>query len=104
MFLEKGNPGAGLEHILYGNNKEENNKGHKDDFIRKFKVLEDKIPKVIYEFIKKRTIINSEQVEPSGNKKIFSYNNLYLSVIIADNGFVVTSNPVRYKYVKRYLK
>ena len=102
VFLEKGNPGAGLEHIINGNGKE-NNKGHKDDFINKFSVSEKEIPKIIYDFLVKGTIIYSEPVEPTGSKKIISYKNNYISVIVADNGFVVTSNPLKYKNVKRYL-
>ena len=102
VFLEKGNKKVGLEHILYGDGTSEH-PGHKPDFIKNFQIEENKIKKVIYNFITKGEIVG-KRPSLTGFDYVFKLKGKYLMITIADNGFIVTSHPINKDKLKEYNK
>lgn len=90
IWLEKGNQNAGLEHILHGN-PAKGTKGHEADFLKAFGVSKDQLPAFLQNAIKSGnyTVIDGARIYsiPNYDKS--------LSIIIGDNGFIVTAFPCR---------
>lgn len=86
IWLEKGNPDAGLEHILRGNGKKP---GHASDFFKAFGISEDQIPTFL------RGVILAGNYTTQGGVRIYSVPNSKHSlwVVMGDNGFIVTAYP-----------
>lgn len=96
VWLEKGNDNAGLNHILYGNNKE---MGHKKDFEKACGITEDKVPTFLRDVMTKGRIISNElkiMGTKQGFERVYAYNGQYVVVTgIGTNGFIVSAYPRR---------
>lgn len=89
-FLERGNPKAGLEHILHGS---AGKPGHLDDFARRG-VAEADVPQLIRDAITKGDVKAGPK---SGSYDIavdFQGTRQKLRVAIGNNGFVVSAYPI----------
>jgi len=101
VFLEKGNPGAGLEHIINGTDK----KGrHKEHFKKYLNIEENEIGVTLFKFIKADNIINVKPSKNNGKNVIYCLNNKYLHIVIASNGFIVTAYPASDNEIERLIK
>ena len=92
IWLEKGNNGAGLNHIL---------SKHANDFLRKHSVTSENIANHINEIVTKGKIEYS-RIKSNGTyerfEKLYLHNNeYYLLTGIGANGFIVSAYPVREK-------
>lgn len=97
IWLEKGSPTAGLEHILNGNEK---SSGHTADFEKAFNISRENIPSFIKRVVSEGTIIsNSLKVinGRQGYERIYYYKGKYCMLTgIGTNGFIVSAYPVEY--------
>ena len=97
IWLEKGNSGAGLKHILDGNSATHTS-GHAQDFLDSFGVQRNDIPYFLYRVIKYGAVIrdNKRQVGRMIQfEKIYYYQGKkFLLAAIGSNGFVVSAYPV----------
>ena len=101
VFLEKGNPGACLEHIINGTDK----KGrHKEHFKKYLNIEENEIGVILFKFIKADNIINVKPSKNNGKNVIYCLNNKYLHIVIASNGFIVTAYPASDNEIERLIK
>lgn len=92
VFLETGNPKAGLKHILDGN-PEAGTVGHADDFARRG-VPREQVPDLIREAVDKGTATATKK---SGTYDIaVNFNGVdhNLRVAIGNNGFIVSAFPI----------
>lgn len=100
IWLEKGNSGAGLEHILYSGN---NGRGHLNDFTNMFGISESQIPQFINDMISNGKVVNNAIKTINGRlgyEKIYKYKEKYfLLSAIGLNGFIVTAYPINEKTV-----
>ncbi|MBQ7256838.1 MAG: hypothetical protein IJS60_04015 [Abditibacteriota bacterium] len=101
VFLEKGNPGAGLEHIINGT---EDSGNHKNKFKDKLNLEKEDIGIAIYKFIKEDNIINVKPSKDNGKNVIYCLNNKYLHIVIASNGFIVTAYPASNDEIERLIQ
>lgn len=97
VWLEKGNSGAGLKHILDGNGT---TKGHANDFQKAFGVSKSDIPSYLEKVVTHGKIVKSELKmigKRPGYERIYYYNGKYhMLTSIGTNGFIVTAYPVKY--------
>ena len=96
VWLENGNSGAGLKHILDGNGT---TKGHADDFQRAFGITRTQVPAYLEKVITNGKIVDSK-IKPVGNRmgyeRTYYYNGNYHVVTgIGTNGFIVSAYPKR---------
>ena len=96
VWLEKGNNGAGLTHIL---NK------HANHFLKMHNVSNKNIPGYINDIITKGSIEYSRILKKENRdciEKLYSYNGKhYLLTGIGTNGFIVSEYPVNEKKAKK---
>ena len=89
IWLEKGNSGAGLKHLLK----------HKSDFYNAARMKEENIPDYLRKVITYGTIVKSKIIsinERQGYEKIYKYNSeFYVIAAIGLNGFIVSAYPTR---------
>ena len=95
LWLENGNAGAGLEHILNGNGK---TIGHAADFERAFGIERSEIPDLLKKVVSQGEII-SNTLKPVGRRmgfeRVYSYRGQkYVLAGIGTNGFIVSAYPV----------
>lgn len=96
VWLEKGNAGAGLKHILDGNGA---TKGHAEDFQRAFGISRSEIPAYIERVVTNGTVVDNK-LKPIGTRmgyeRTYYYNGEYHVVTgIGTNGFIVSAYPKR---------
>ena len=95
IWLEKGNPGAGLKHILNGNG--EQTFGHIGDFKRLVGIEKTEIPGYIKKVMTKGEVIsNKVQIRKSREcyERIYYYEGThYLITAVGKNGFIVSAYP-----------
>ncbi|WP_248904034.1 hypothetical protein [Halocatena marina] len=91
VWLEKGNGGAGWKHIL---------QRHEDQFYKRYKVSnKDEMMDIIYKTIKEGEPKRIPEKEGGGTA--YGYvtdSGEPISVIVGDNGYIVTSIPAKSKY------
>lgn len=92
VWLEKGNKGAGLEHILYGDGR---STGHASDFKKALGLEPNQISGYLLKVISYGTIV-SNTIKPVSNRmgfeRIYSYEgNYYIVTGIGTNGFIVSA-------------
>ena len=88
VWLEKGNPSAGLAHIMK----------HEDDFVAKHNIQKGHLPSHLKNVVSKGKIVSSRQVKlPNGKdglEKIYLYKGKYYTLgAIGTNGFIVSMYP-----------
>lgn len=96
IWLEKGNPKAGLEHILNGDDK---SGGHAQQFEKAFGLKPDDIPDYLNKVITNGVIV-SNQLKMIGNnrgyERVYYYEGNYNIVTgIGTNGFIISAYPHR---------
>lgn len=96
VWLENGNPGAGLKHILDGNGS---TKGHADDFQKALGISRENVPAYLEKVISNGKIIEN-RIKPIGNRmgyeRVYYYNgNYHIVTGIGTNGFIVSAYPKR---------
>ena len=94
VWLEKGNKGAGLEHILYGDGR---SRGHASDFKKALGLESNQVSGYLHKVITHGSIV-SNTIKPVGNKmgfeRVYSYEgNYYIVTGIGTNGFIVSAYP-----------
>ena len=99
VWLESGNSGAGLKHILDGNGT---TKGHAGDFQRAFGVSRNQVPAYLEKVISNGKIVDNK-IKPIGKRmgyeRTYYYNGNYHVVTgIGTNGFIVSAYP---KHVRK---
>lgn len=97
VWLESGNSGAGLEHILHGDGT---TKGHADNFKEALGLSESEVPGYLHRVITHGEVI-SNQLKPLSNGRM-GYTRVYYyggrcNIItgIGTNGFITTAFPTR---------
>ncbi len=88
--LEEGNAGSGLTHILDGGI---NDSGHAEDFMNKFRVSRENVPKFIKDTITEGKLISSMPDNKGGTDYIYFYKGGNIKVVIGGNGYIVTAYP-----------
>ena len=101
VWLEKGNSGAGLEHILNGNG---HTSGYANDFEKAFGIKRDDIPQYLKKVIECGDIIG-EKLKNTGKRvgfeRIYYYEGKYCVVTgIGTNGFIVSAYPTAKEAIK----
>ena len=95
VWLEKGNPSAGLEHILNGDGQ---TSGHVGDFERSLGVSKDEIPDYLKKVISNGKVVSNKIKNNGfrdGYERVYYYEgNYYILTGIGTNGFVITAYPV----------
>lgn len=94
VWLEKGNKGAGLEHILYGDGR---SRGHASDFKKALELESNQVSGYLQKVISHGSIV-SNTIKPVGNRmgfeRVYSYEgNYYIVTGIGTNGFIVSAYP-----------
>lgn len=94
VWLEKGNKNAGLEHILYGN---ERSRGHASDFKKALGLESNQVSDYLQKVITYGNVI-SNTIKPVGNRmgfeRVYIYeNNYYIIIGVGTNGFIVSAYP-----------
>ena len=101
VWLENGNSGAGLIHLLDG---DEDTPGHADDFKRALGISRDEIPAYLFEVVAKGKVVKIRKRKANGRAgldKIYYYQGAYhLLCGVGTNGFIVTAHPYVYKEKK----
>lgn len=101
LWLESGNPGAGLEHILNGNGKKP---GHATDFEVAFGVKRADLPIYLKKVISYGEIVSNKIVKVGnrdGYERVYYYEGKHHVVTgIGMNGFIVSAYPKRIKEKK----
>lgn len=97
IWLEKGNKGAGLKHILDGAGTS-HDLGHADDFKNAFNVERNNVSNFLRDVMTNGEIVSNTIKRVAGNKEGFErkykYNNNYVVVTgIGLNGFIVSAYP-----------
>ena len=86
VWLERGNEGVGLKHIIAH---------HKNDFENAVGIKENEIALYLYEVLTNGKLIKSNPSKKGGFNKVYKYDgNYYTFVAMGNNGFIVTSYPV----------
>lgn len=97
VWLEKGNSGAGLKHILDGDG---NSPGHKTHFEKAFGINASQIPSFLNKVISEGEIVANNMKIRNGHpgfERIYYYNGKhYLLAGIGTNGFIVSAYPIEY--------
>ena len=95
VWLETGNPGAGLMHILDGNGK---TAGHATDFEQAFGVSRSQVPAFLKEVITNGEVISNTLKPVKGRlgfERIYAYKGKhYLLAGVGTNGFITSAYPV----------
>lgn len=90
VWLERGNSGAGLEHIA---------QRHAKDFESKFGISKSEIPNFIQQVVRSGTMVSNTTSVRNGREtvqKIYEYQGeRYLLIGQGSNGFIVTAYPVK---------
>ncbi len=94
VWLEKGNKGAGLEHILHGDGR---SRGHASDFKKALGLESNQVSGYLQKVITYGSIV-SNTIKPIGNRmgfeRVYSYEgNYYIVTGIGTNGFIVSAYP-----------
>lgn len=97
VWLEKGNPSAGFEHILNGDGK---SPGHAADFEKAFGISRMQIPMFLKNIVSKGQIVSNNLKivnRRNGYERIYYYEGKhYVLAGIGTNGFIVTAYPIEY--------
>ena len=97
VWLEKGSPSAGLEHILNGNGT---SSGHASEFEKAFGISKEQIPSFLRNVISNGRIVSNTIKVVNGRKgfeRIYYYDGKhYVLTGIGTNGFIVTAYPIEY--------
>lgn len=97
VWLESGNSGAGLEHILHGNGT---TKGHAGDFKKALRLSESEVPGYLHKVITHGEVV-SNQLRPltngrMGYTRVYYYGGRYNIITgIGTNGFITSAYPTR---------
>ena len=95
VWLETGNSGAGLMHILDGNGK---SAGHAAHFEQAFGVPRSQVPAFLKEVVTNGNIVSNELKRVPGGygfERIYAYKGKrYLLAGIGTNGFIVSAYPI----------
>jgi len=96
VWLEKGSPRAGLEHIIYGNGITQ---GHAEDFFRAFGISTEEIPSFLEQVISHGKVV-SNILKPVGNgmgfERVYYYEgSYYVMTGIGTNGYIVSAYPIK---------
>lgn len=98
VFLETGNSGAGLKHILDGNGVKT---GHAADFQRALGISREDIPIYLHKVITEGQVVRNEQKNIGGKmgyERDYYYKGNYFVVTgVGTNGFLVSAYPKKYK-------
>ena len=92
IFLEIGNSRSGLQHIL---------KQHEADFLRRG-ISKDQIPKLLISAVTQGKEIGIQGKSRTIYEIGFNGTTQYVSVTIANNGYIVGANPTPYYLIRRY--
>lgn len=92
IFLEVGNSKSGLQHIL---------EQHEADFLRRG-ISKDQIPKLVITAVTQGTEIGIQGKSRTIYEIEFNGVTQYVSVTIANNGYIVGANPTPYYLIRRY--
>lgn len=94
VWLEKGNKGSGLEHILHGDGR---SRGHASDFKKALGLESNQVSGYLKKVITHGSIV-SNTIKPIGNRigfeRVYSYEgNYYIVTGIGTNAFIVSAYP-----------
>ena len=97
VWLENGNPYAGLIHILDGKNGK---LGHAKDFKNAFNIERDELGSYLKKIIANGDVISNKIVSiingRKGYERVHEYEgNYYVMTGIGTNGFIVSAYPIR---------
>ena len=106
IWLEKGNSGAGLEHLLHGDGRK--TKGHENDFVVKHGVnsdnIIDHIKKVVSYGKVEYSVIKTRNGKP-GFERMYLYKEKYYMIsAIGLNGYIVSAYPVDLRNAQKLIK
>lgn len=92
VWLEKGNPGAGMDHIK--------SRGHDEQFAKAFGISKTAVESYLRTIVSEGTIIDN-RLKPIGNhmgyERVYYYEGKYCVVTgIGTNGFIVSAYPRKY--------
>ena len=97
VWLENGNSGAGLEHILHGNGI---TRGHARDFENAMGLSESEVPRYLHRVITHGEVV-SNRLKPLANgrmgyTRVYYYGGRYNVITgIGTNGFITSAYPTR---------
>ena len=94
VWLEKGNKGAGLEHILYGDGR---SRGHASDFKKALGLESNQVSGYLQKVITHGNVV-SNTIKPVRNRmgfeRVYNYEgNYYIVTGIGTNGFIISAYP-----------
>lgn len=92
-WLEQGNEGGGLQHILYGDRRT-NGHGHAKGFLDQFGIEENDVPSFLKEVILNGTVVSNELAKVKnrmGYERIYEYKGKRIIFAIGTNGFITTA-------------
>lgn len=92
MWLEKGNSGAGLQHII---------ERHEQDYKNVYKVSKQEIPNFVKNIVSGGKILKETKVTKKGKpgiERVYEYNNQHYTLLaLGTNGFIISMYPIERK-------